>query len=144
MNTTETQSLYNKSYNTGKDTNKVSKLSEFIEKNRYFEPLEQIEVCNSFDLHYMKNLFRDEYRKRFYNYLFNNVTTCADVEKNTSIPHKYLTECKKYYEDKNLLKVVGFGVCPVTKSRNVQYLCTNPNKWNNTDLLPINNQLKMF
>lgn len=123
---------------------KLSQLKKYVSQSKYIEPLEQIKVCNNFGLPYLKNVFRDEYRNRFYTYLFNNVTTCADVTKQTSIPQKYLCECKAYYEKKKLLKVVGLSSCPVTNSRNVQFLSTNPNNWNNAFLLPKSNQLNLF
>lgn len=123
---------------------KLSQLKKDVSQSKYIEPLEQIKVCNNFGLPYLKNVFRDEYRNRFYTYLFNNVTTCADVTKQTSIPQKYLCECKAYYEKKKLLKVVGLSSCPVTNSRNVQFLSTNPNNWNNAFLLPKSNQLNLF
>lgn len=123
---------------------KLSQLKKYVSQSKYIEPLEQIKVCNNFGLPYLKNVFRDEYRNRFYTYLFNNVTTCADVTKQTSIPQKYLCECKAYYEKKKLLKVVGLSSCPVTNSRNVQFLSTNPNNWNNAFLQPKSNQLNLF
>ncbi|MBC5842461.1 hypothetical protein H8R23_13675 [Flavobacterium sp. F-380] len=128
----------------GKYSEKLSQLKKYVSQSKYIEPLEQIKVCNSFGLPYLKNVFRDEYRNRFYTYLFNNVTTCADVTKQTSIPQKYLCECKAYFEKKKLLKVVGFGNCPVTNSRNVQFLSTNPNNWNDAFLLPKSNQSNLF
>lgn len=128
----------------GKYNEKLSQLKKYVSQSKYIEPLEQIKVCNSFGLPYLKNVFRDEYRNRFYTYLFNNVTTCADVTKQTSIPQKYLCECKAYYEKKKLLKVVSLSNCPVTNSGNVQFLSTNPNNWNDAFLLPKSNQLNLF
>lgn len=142
MSTKDTQSLNYNSYKQGKD-NKEN-LKEYVKRNEYFAPIQWLEICQKFNLPLLKQVFRDEYKNRFYKHLYKNVTTCADVEKNTSVPHKYLTECKKYYEDRNLLKVVGFGICPTTKSKNVQFLSTNPDNWNKTDLLPKSNQLKLF
>jgi hypothetical protein len=128
----------------GKYNEKLNQLKKYVSQSKYIEPLGQIKVCNSFGLPYLKNVFRDEYRNRFYTYLFNNVTTCADVTKQTSIPQKYLCECKAYYEKKKLLKVVRLGNCPVTNSRNVQFLSTNPNNWNDTFLIPESNQLNLL
>jgi hypothetical protein len=119
-------------------------LKDFIKKARYLEPIEQIEVCKYFRFGYKKHLFAKEYRQRFYDFLFENITTCADVEYHIGVPQKYLTTCKIYYEEKYLLRVLGFGVCPVTKSRGVQYLSTNPDNWD-LDVYPFeNNQLKLF
>ena len=139
-----TNSLNPNGNGQGKYNEKVNRLIVYVRQSPYIEPLIQIEVCVKFGLPYLKYVFRNEYRKRFYDFLYNNVTTCADVEKHTNIPQKYLCECKAYYEDRKMLKVVGFGICPVTKSKNVQYLSTNPDNWDNPDLLPQSPQLKMF
>lgn len=139
-----TNSLNPNGNGQGKYNEKLSQLKQYVSQSKYIEPLEQINVCRSFGLHYLKNVFRNEYRKRFYDFLFNNVTTCANVTKHTSIPQKYLCECKAYYEKKKLLKVVGLGNCPVTNSKNVQFLSTNPNMWNDVFLLPQSNQLNLF
>jgi hypothetical protein len=144
MSTVDTNSLNPNSNGQGKYNEKLSQLKQYVSQSKYIEPLEQIKVCKSFGLPYLKNVFRDEYRKRFYDFLFDNVTTCADVTKHTSIPQKYLCECKAYYENKGLLKVVGLGNCPVTNSKNVQFLSTNPNMWNDAFLLPQSNQLNLF
>ncbi|NGY38862.1 hypothetical protein FQU23_015265 [Flavobacterium sp. XN-5] len=139
-----TNSLNPNGNGQGKYNEKLNQLKQYVSQSKYIEPLEQIKVCRSFGLPYLKNVFRDEYRKRFYTFLFTNVTTCADVTKHTSIPQKYLCECKAYYEKKKLLKVVGLSNCPVTNSRNVQFLSTNPNNWNDAFLLPKSNQLNLF
>ena len=144
MSTVNTQSLNTDENGQGKNNDKVLQLKQYVKNSKYLEPLEQIEVCKNFGLVYMKSIFRNEYRNRFFKYLFENVTTCADVEKNTKIPQKYLCECKAYYENKNMLKVIGLAICPVTRSRKVQFLSTNPKNWNDKDLLPKSNQLKMF
>jgi hypothetical protein len=144
MSTVNTNSLNPNGNGQGKYNEKLSQLKQYVTQSKYIEPLEQINVCRSFGLPYLKNVFRDEYRKRFYTFLFTNVTTCADVTKHTSIPQKYLCECKAYYENKGLLKVVGLGNCPVTNSRKVQFLSTNPNNWNDGFLLPKSNQLNLF
>jgi hypothetical protein len=88
-----------------------------------------------FNRPYKKLLFRNKYRRRFYNYLYKNITTCQDVSEQASIPQEYLSEFQKYYEKRGLLKVVGLGICPITNYRNVQFLSTNPAIWNNTDFL---------
>lgn len=139
-----TNSLNPNGNGQGKYNEKLRQLKQYVSQSEYIEPLEQIKVCRSFGLPYLKNVFRDEYRKRFYDFLFNNVTTCANVTKHTSIHQKYLCECKAYYEKKKLLKVVGLGDCPVTNSKNVQFLSTNPSMWNDVTLLPQSNQLNLF
>jgi hypothetical protein len=144
MSTADTHSLNPNGNGQGKYNEKLNQLKQYVSQSKYIEPLEQIKVCQSFGLPYLKNVFRDEYRKRFYDFLFENVTTCANVTKHTSIPQKYLCECKAFYENKKLLKVVGLSNCPVTNSKNVQFLSTNPNMWNDAFLLPQSNQLKMF
>ena len=144
MGTVNTQSLNPDDEGQGKYSEKLSQLKQYVSQSTYIEPLEQIKVCQSFGLPYLKNVFRNQYRKRFYDFLFKNITTCADVTKQTLIPQKYLCECKAYYENKKLLKVVGLGNCPVTNSKNVQFLSTNPNNWNDEFFLPESNQLKMF
>lgn len=143
MSTTNTHSL---NLDNGKDkyNEKICQLIKYVRETKYLEPLQQIEACKSFELSYLKFVFRNEYRKRFYNFLYENITTCSNVTKHTLIPQKYLCECKKYYEDRGMLKVVGLGICPVTKSKNVQFLSTNPNVWNDESCLPKSNQLKMF
>jgi hypothetical protein len=144
MSTADTHSLNPNVNGQGKYNEKLNQLKQYVSQSKYFEPLEQIKVCQSFGLPYLKNVFREEYKKRFYDFLFDNVTTCANVTKHTSIPQKYLCECKAYYENKKLLKVVGLGNCPVTNSKNVQFLSTNPQIWNDAFLLPKSNQLTMF
>lgn len=139
-----TNSLNPNSNGQGKYNEKLRQLKLYVGQSDYIEPLEQIKVCRSFSLPMIKKVFRQEYRKRFYNYLYENVTTSADVTKHTSIPQKYLCECKAYYEKRKLLKVVGLGNCPVTNSKNVQFLSTNPNMWNDAFLLPQSNQLNLF
>lgn len=121
----------------------LEKLKAYIKKTPYVSPLEQIRICSEFNLPYKKNAFRSVYRNRFYLYLFNNTTTNATVSKETGIPHKYLCECKAYYEKRSLLKVVGLGKCPTTGTTRVQYLSTNPKEWDNKDVLK-ENQLNLF
>lgn len=144
MSTANTHSLNANGNEQGKYNEKLSQLKQYVSQSQYIEPVEQIKICQSFGLPYLKNVFRNEYRKRFYDFLFENITTCANVTKHTLIPQKYLCECKAYYENKKLLKVVGLGNCPVTNSKNVQFLSTNPNTWNDVFLLPKSNQLTIF
>lgn len=110
------------------DTKKEA-LKRFIVSQPYIDITDQPAICKSFGLPFLRNVFRNEYRKRFYAYLFNNTTTCATAARATGIPQKFLTCCKLYYEKRDLLKVVGIDVCPVTQSRNVQFLSTNPKEW---------------
>lgn len=140
----DTNSLNPNGNGQGKFNEKLSQLIQYVKQSKYIEPLEQIKVCKSFGLPYLKYVFRNEYRKRFYDFLFLKVATCSEVTKHTLIPQKYLCECKAYYEKRKLLKVVGFGKCPVTNSQNVQFLSTNPNMWDDDSFLPNSNQLKMF
>ncbi len=112
----------------------IQQLKNYVRKSPYICTTEQAKVCKSFELPYLKDIFRQEYRMRFYTYLFKNTTTCSSVEKATSIPQKYLTHVKAYYEKKGLLKVVGVGICPITKRKNVQFLSTNPQDWNTIEL----------
>ena len=128
----------------GKDIDKMERLIAFIQDSDYIDKLDQFHVCERFGLHYMPDLFRREYRKRFCNYLKEYTTTVATVSKATSIPHKYLCECKAYYEERGLLKVVGFGNCPTTGSPNVHFVLTNTNNWDRPELLPMSNQLDLF
>ena len=128
----------------GKNANKIAQLKKYVNQSEYIEILEQRAICKSFDLPYSVEVFRAEYRQRFYEYLLSYTTTVAMVSKATKIPHKYLCEVKAYYEKKNLLKVLYKDYCPVTKSANVQFVSTNKEIWNDTSLLPIDNQLKLF
>lgn len=123
---------------------KIKAFKKHVRLSRYFEPKEQLAICREFGLPHLKNVFRSEYRSRFYIYLFNNVTTCSVVSSKTSIPQKYLCECKAYFEKRGLLKVVMLGVCPYTNSRNVQFLSTNPQFWKSKDVVSKSNQLILF
>jgi hypothetical protein len=126
------------------DNEKIEQLKAYVRQSKYIDVLEQPKICESFGLPYLVNVFRKEYKIRFYNYLKKHTTTIATVSKVTEIPHKYLCEVKAYYEKRKLLKVVMFGRCPTTGSNNVQFVSTNSNVWNNHELLPQSNQLKMF
>lgn len=119
---------------------------KYLIEQKYIDIQEQPKICEAFGLPYQRGIFRDIYRERFYNYLLNNVTTVATVERETGIPQKYLTVCKLYYEKLGLLKVVGIGICPTTKSRNVQYVTTNPKYLTKSNLegVIINDQLNLF
>lgn len=121
----------------------IENLKAYIKTIPYVSPLEQMKICADFNLTYKKNVFSTEYKNRFYLYLFSNTTTNATVSKETGIPHKYLCECKAYYEKQNLLKVVGLGKCPTTGTIGVQFLSTNPKEWDKKDLFK-DNQLNLF
>lgn len=123
----------------------IQKLKEYVHSNPYIKLHEQASICRSFGLDYKKYIFETEYRNRFYDYLKKNVATTAMVSKATGIPEKLLCYFKAYYEKKGMLKVVYLGVCKTSpRSRDVQYLSTNPEQWDNTDLDPNSNQLKLF
>ncbi|TYB80335.1 hypothetical protein ES676_01320 [Bizionia saleffrena] len=126
------------------DNEKIEQLKAFVAQSKYIDVLEQPKICNSFSLPYLANVFRLEYRNRFYNYLKKHTTTVATVSKITGIPHKYLCEVKSYCEKRKLLKVVMVGKCPTTGSNNVQFVSTNSNGWNDLELLPQSNQLNLF
>lgn len=116
-------------HNRQQQGTKKQALINYVASQPYIDVSIQLTVCKAFGLPLMKNVFRKEYRKRFYNFLYHNLTTCATVEASTGIPQKYLTTCKSYYEKKNLLKVVELGTCPTTNSKNVQFITTNPQNW---------------
>lgn len=122
---------------------KLNRLKAYVRNSKYIETKEQPIICKRFGLHYVKSVFQNEYRKRFYNYLKLHTTTAATVSKATQIPHKYLCECKAYFEKRKLLKVVFMGRCPTTGSNNVQFISTNPQTWGNTNPME-QNQLDLF
>jgi len=129
MRKQNSQILISNTSKQGKGKDKTAKLKAYIAQSKYIDCKEQPQVCKQFGLHYMPELFRNEYRTRFFNYLLEHTTTCATVTKETGIPQKYLTECKAYYENKGLLKVLYLGKCPTTGSSEVQYLSTNKSTW---------------
>ena len=141
-NTTPINSLLNRQ---SKDK-QIKLLRKYLLENKYLDIQEQPKICKQFGLQYQRELFRSVYRERFYHYLLENVTTVATVERVTGIPQKYLTVCKLYYQKLGLLKVVGFGICPTTKSKNVQFVSTNPKHIEATSLesIVINKQLNLF
>ncbi|TXD47728.1 hypothetical protein [Polaribacter sp. IC073] len=108
-----------------KNTTNKARLIAFVEQSEYIAKSEQPIICKRFNLPYLKGVFANEYRKRFYNYLYYTTTTTADVFKQTKIPEKFLCQAKAYYEKKGLLQVLFSGRCPVTKSKNVNFLSTN-------------------
>ena len=107
----------------------IQRLKEYVKNSEYMEISEQPKVCKTFSLEYLPSIFRNEYRQRFYNYLLEHTTTAATVEEVTKIPHKYLCQCKDYYEKIGLLKVVYKDYCPTTNSKEVQFLSTNAECW---------------
>lgn len=127
-----------------KDTNKRQLLRKYVEENEYIDVTKQHEICEKFGLPYIASIFREVYRNRFYAEVFKEPSTAATVEHITGIPHKYLTECKAYYEKKGLLKVLAIGVCPTTKSRNVQFVSTNPEHWGSFEIPNDGLQLKLW
>lgn len=116
-----------KSFEKGqsKDKQNIARLITYVERTKYIEKGEQLTICKQFNLPYIKSVFANEYRKRFYNYLFYTTTTTADVCKQTNIPEKFLCQAKAYYEKKGLLQVLFSDRCPATKSKNVNFLSTN-------------------
>jgi len=123
---------------------RVTELKKYIEQSEYIENLEQNKICASFGLHYMKNLFREVYRKRFFDYLAIHTTTVATVSKETSIPEKFLTHCKAYYEKKGSLKVLFSDTCPTTGSSGVHFLSTNKDTWENPEKQRDSKQVRFF
>lgn len=125
-----------------KDYNEnLRKLKEFVAQSPYIDCLEQPQICANFNLPYIKEVFRQEYRRRFLSYLFKNTTSIATVSKYTGIPEKYLTCCSRFYKNRDLVRVVYLDRCQTTGSRNVQQLSSNPDRWNDTKPT---NQLSLF
>jgi len=124
--------------------NKIELLKSYIETRSYIDITEQPEVCKSFELPFIKSVFREIYRQRFFKCLQDAPKTVAEVEKITGIPQKYLTICKLYYQKRGLLRVVALGVCPITKSRNVQFVTTCKSLVGGTERVLINNQTTLF
>jgi hypothetical protein len=126
------------------NTNNVAQLIAFVKKSKYIDVKEQPNICRNFGLTYLKHIFQNEYRNRFFEYLKQSTTTVATVSKATEIPHKYLCECKAHYENRGLLKVVAFGKCPTTGSNNVQFVTTNTLLFNDYVHILEDNQLTLF
>ena len=116
-----------------KSKESIEKLKATIKNSPYIPLLEQHSICKELGLTYKKALFSNEYKKRFYNFLFNTTTTVAAVSKATNIPHKLLCQYKRYYEKRDKIEVVFLGECPSTGSKNVQFLSTNPLEWNKSE-----------
>lgn len=129
-----------KNYNS----NKFSRLKEYVHGAPYIDVLEQPKICKSFGLPYSAKVFRDEYRNRIYEFFKNETTTAATASKVTKIPHKYICEIKSYLENRDLLKVVTIDRCPTTGSHNVQFISTNKDVWSQFDLLQKTNQFNLF
>lgn len=129
---------------TNKAKDSLELLKAYVRESKYIDVLEQPKICANFGLPYHVNVFRQEYRQRFYKYLRNHITTVATVSKITGIPHKYLCEVKAYYEKRNLLKVLYYDKCPTTGSSNVQFVSTNPEYWNDPNLIPKSKQTRLF
>lgn len=76
--------------------------------------------------------------KRVFAALYRQPKTMLMVAIETGIMRsnitRYVAKCKK----QDCIKIVKFGICPISKRGGVQYLTTNP------DLFPKSNQLKMF
>tara|TARA_R110002049_G_scaffold80452_4_gene204633 strand:- start:4451 stop:4882 length:432 start_codon:yes stop_codon:yes gene_type:complete len=117
-------------------------LKAYVRQSPYIPKLEQPTVSVQFGVPYSPMVFREEYSSRIKRFLYDNTSTAAYVSKITSIPQKYICQVKALLEDKGDLKVVGFGRCPATGSANVQFLSTNPEIWDDPDLVS-RNELKM-
>jgi predicted DNA-binding protein (UPF0278 family) len=128
----------------GKDNYKKAQLITYINQVKYIDILEQPKICNNFGLPYIKSIFEKEYTQRFYDYLYKKPSSRFEVFITTGIPEKYLCQVKKRLHEKGRLMVLYIGYCEVAKKDNIQILSTNPIHWNDTDLLPKSNQIKMF
>ena len=122
-----------------KDT-KISQLRAYISREKYIEIEDRLSICESFGLPLQTKLFEDIYRNRVYEFLLTNTTTMATVEHETGIPHKYLTQCKAYFEKLGKLEVIYLGKCPTTGSTNVQFVSTNPNEFGK---IQVSNQISI-
>lgn len=129
---------------TALKTKDVIELIAFVKQSKYIDVKEQPNICKNFGLPYLKYIFQNEYRNRFFEYLKENTTTVATVSNAIGIPHKYLCICKAYYEKKGVLKVVAFGKCPTTGSKNVQFVSTNSLIFYNYVHKYESNQLMLF
>lgn len=127
----------------GKFSEKREQLKQYVRNSPYIDNIEHPIICAHFGLPLIKSVFQEEYRNRFYNILKDRTTTAATVSKITNIPHKYICECKAYWEKRGLLKVIGLGVCETTGSKGVQYLSTNKEEWDSTKI-PGDNQINLF
>jgi hypothetical protein len=123
-----------------KDT-KINQLRAYISREKYIEIEDRLSICESFGLQLQTKIFEDIYRNRVYDFLLTNTTTMATVEHETDIPHKYLTQCKAYFEKLGKLEVIYLGKCPTTGSTNVQFVSTNPNEFGK---IQVSNQLNLF
>jgi hypothetical protein len=134
----ENRPPHNPTCRQSKGSESLTQLKAYVRQSKYIDISEQPKICASFGLPYMVSVFRDEYRKRFFEYLQTHTTTVATVSEETLIPHKYLCQVKASLESKELLQVVSFRKCPTTGSSNVQFVTTNPKLFKSSD------QLKLF
>jgi hypothetical protein len=123
--------------------NDLESLKTFIEKSKVIPVGEHYKICKQFNQPLRRELFRIEYSKRFYEYLSENTTTVATAERDLGLTHKYICQLKAKFEKLGLLKVIKVGICPTTKSLNVQFLSTNPDEWTNSEHKN-NNQPQLF
>ncbi|WP_166387722.1 hypothetical protein [Polaribacter sp. 11A2H] len=105
------------------------KIKNYIRESKYISISERPKTCESFGLLILVDVFRKEYRTRFYNYLLQNTTTVTKVSEDLGIPNKYCTQLKRSLEKNSKLRVVFYDRCITTKSRNVQYVSTKPKEW---------------
>ena len=102
--------------------NKIKQLKKYLTESPYIELVDRPSICAKFDLPNVASPFREVYDARFVDYLRNHTTTIATVSKELNIPHKYLCQLKKRFEEQGILKVVGFGRCPTTTTKDVQFV----------------------
>lgn len=144
MSTKDTHSFDFKGLEQSKDSNKVTQLKSFVTQSKYIDVSEQKTVCKSFGLPYLKFVFQEEYRNRFFDCLKDNTTTVATVSLLTNIPHEHLYEFMAYYENKGLLRVITYGKCPTTGSMNVKFVSTNNSLIDSIVCFPKSKQEKIF
>ena len=119
-----------------KDKENLKALITIVEQSLYMDIPRQIEACKSFNIPYKRSIFSKVYRKRFVDFLLENITTMATINAQLGIPEKYLTTVKTDLEKQGLLRVVGTGICPTTGSRGVNFITTNESWFYNPSLLP--------
>ena len=107
----------------GNDYNlKVEALTKFIQQSKTIDIIEHRQICYSFGLPYLSEVFRKVYDHRLLSAISEKPLTAATIAKVTGLQHKYICEVKRRLEKAVLLKVTHFGKCPTTGSNNVQFL----------------------
>lgn len=128
----------------GEYTDKTEKLKTIVRNSKYLPVDKQRELCASLGLPYLVGVFRKEYTKRFFAVAYREPVTRAEVSKETGIEEKYLCQIKRRLEKAEKLKVLFLDFCKASKSENIQRFSTNPEFWNNDDILPMSNQTRLF